>query len=67
MSFLCNKCHLNIRVKLNRIKIKLTPSIISFIICRSKQRYIGGRGTLLVAQLVEALLYKQEGRGFDSR
>jgi len=26
-----------------------------------------GRGTLLVAQLVEALRYKQEGRGFDSR
>ena len=25
------------------------------------------RGTLLVAQLVEALLYKPEGRGFDSR
>jgi hypothetical protein len=24
-------------------------------------------GTLLVAQLVEALLYKPEGRGFDSR
>jgi hypothetical protein len=25
------------------------------------------RGTLMVAQLVEALRYKQEGRGFDSR
>jgi hypothetical protein len=25
------------------------------------------RGTLLVAQLVEALRYKPEGRGFDSR
>ena len=25
------------------------------------------RGTLLVAQLVEALRYKSEGRGFDSR
>jgi hypothetical protein len=25
------------------------------------------RGTLLVAQLVEALHYKPEGRGFDSR
>ena len=25
------------------------------------------RGTLLVAQLVEALRYKREGRGFDSR
>jgi hypothetical protein len=25
------------------------------------------RGTLLVAQLVVALRYKQEGRGFDSR
>jgi hypothetical protein len=25
------------------------------------------RGTLLVATLVEALLYKPEGRGFDSR
>jgi hypothetical protein len=25
------------------------------------------RGTLLVAQLVEALRYKLEGRGFDSR
>jgi hypothetical protein len=24
-------------------------------------------GTLLVAQLVEALRYKSEGRGFDSR
>jgi hypothetical protein len=24
-------------------------------------------GTLLVAQLVEALCYKPEGRGFDSR
>jgi len=27
----------------------------------------GGRGTLLVAQLVEALSYKQGGRGLDSR
>jgi len=26
----------------------------------------GNRGTLLVAQLVEALRYKPEGRGFDS-
>jgi hypothetical protein len=26
-----------------------------------------GRGTLLVAQLVEALRYKPEGFGFDSR
>jgi hypothetical protein len=26
-----------------------------------------GWGTLLVAQLVEALRYKSEGRGFDSR
>jgi len=26
-----------------------------------------GRGTLLVAQLVEALCYKPEGREFDSR
>jgi hypothetical protein len=26
-----------------------------------------GWGTLLVAQLVEALHYKPEGRGFDSR
>ena len=25
------------------------------------------RGTLLVAQLFEALRYKSEGRGFDSR
>jgi len=25
------------------------------------------RGTLLVAQLLEALRYKSEGRGFDSR
>jgi hypothetical protein len=25
------------------------------------------RGTLMVAQLVEALRYKPEGRGFDSR
>jgi len=25
------------------------------------------QGTLLVAQLVEALRYKPEGRGFDSR
>jgi hypothetical protein len=25
------------------------------------------RGTLLVAQLVDALRYKPEGRGFDSR
>jgi hypothetical protein len=25
------------------------------------------KGTLLVAQLVEALRYKPEGRGFDSR
>jgi hypothetical protein len=28
--------------------------------------YCIGRGTLLVAQLVEALCYKPEGRGFDS-
>jgi hypothetical protein len=28
---------------------------------------LGGGGTLLVAQLVEALRYKPEGRGFDSR
>jgi hypothetical protein len=29
--------------------------------------YIDKGGTLLVAQLVEALRYKPEGRGFDSR
>jgi hypothetical protein len=29
--------------------------------------YYCSRGTLLVAQLVEALRYKPEGRGFDSR
>jgi len=29
--------------------------------------YTVQRGTLLVAQLVEALRYKPEGRGFDSR
>jgi len=28
---------------------------------------LSGGGTLLVAQLVEALRYKPEGRGFDSR
>jgi len=28
--------------------------------------YLNIRGTLLVAQLVEALRYKSEGRGFDS-
>jgi hypothetical protein len=30
-------------------------------------KFIIFRGTLLVAQLVEALRYKPEGRGFDSR
>jgi hypothetical protein len=29
--------------------------------------FIGEGGTLLVAQLVEALRYEPEGRGFDSR
>jgi hypothetical protein len=29
--------------------------------------YITMLGTLLVAQLVDALRYKPEGRGFDSR
>jgi len=29
--------------------------------------YIQCEGTLLVAQLFEALRYKPEGRGFDSR
>jgi hypothetical protein len=28
--------------------------------------HVGFGGTLLVAQLVEALRYKPEGRGFDS-
>jgi len=30
-------------------------------------RFMKFWGTLLVAQLVEALRYKPEGRGFDSR
>jgi hypothetical protein len=29
--------------------------------------YVIGGGTLLVVQLLEALRYKPEGRGFDSR
>jgi hypothetical protein len=33
----------------------------------SANHLIYNRGTLLVAQLVEALRYKSEGRGFDSR
>jgi len=32
----------------------------------SRSHKIRGGGTLLVAQLVEALHYKPEGRGFDS-
>jgi hypothetical protein len=31
------------------------------------QKHAIQRGTLLVAQLVDALLYKPEGRGIDSR
>jgi hypothetical protein len=30
-------------------------------------KYVGGGGGYAVAQLVEALRYKSEGRGFDSR
>jgi hypothetical protein len=33
----------------------------------TKDNYVHVGGTLLVAQLVEALRYKSEGRGFDSR
>jgi hypothetical protein len=42
------------------MKRKTTDSIFSYIL-----RFI--LGTLLVAQLVEALRYKSDGRGFDSR
>jgi len=39
---------------------KCSPKFISILYCND-------RCTLLVAQLVEALRYKPEGRGFDSR
>jgi len=35
--------------------------------CRIPPVAYNPEGTLLVAQLVEALRYKPEGRGFDSR
>jgi hypothetical protein len=38
-----------------------TPQPLIFMLCHLI------RGTLLVAQLVEALCYKPEGGGFDSR
>ena len=34
---------------------------------KPKSRWEGGEGGYAVAQLVEALRYKSEGRGFDSR
>jgi hypothetical protein len=36
-------------------------------VCYFIHIYTGVGGTLLVAQLVEALCYKPEGRGFGSR
>jgi hypothetical protein len=34
---------------------------------KNKGKFVSERGTLMVAQLVEALRYKPESRGFDSR
>ena len=39
--------------------------LLSLMFLITRARKVGG--TLLVAQLVEALRYKSEGRGFDSR
>jgi len=43
-----------------------TNALLSYI-CFNLKKYVTEQGgTLLVAQLVEALRYKPEGRGFDS-
>jgi hypothetical protein len=63
---ICNNyCFLTAKI-LTRSRLKFTLQLhrlycYIYIVCTSV------RGTLLVAQLVEALRYKPEGRGLESR
>jgi hypothetical protein len=50
-----------------RIIIRMLPLVALQINVIVTTVWGGGGGTLLVAQLVEALRYKPEGRGFDTR
>jgi hypothetical protein len=55
-------------VRRYKLQFLLSPSFYSFHSRGIKTHHqFSCRGTLLVAQLVDALRYKSEGRGFDSR
>ena len=45
----------------------VTPPFVCFVLCGSYLNILLSNGVHAVAQLVEALRYKSEGSGFDSR
>jgi hypothetical protein len=70
-NYLCSICHNYINIKHNNILImmKLNALLFKCLLNSPKAKYkvsTSKRRRQEVAQLVEALCYKPEGRGFDS-
>jgi len=55
--------HTHTHIHIHKIRIK---GFLAAVNLNYSSFYFGRRGTLLVTQLVKALRYKPEGRGFDS-